>query len=368
MTTGTMDFVPALRPDIVRRDIGGQALVWSPLAAEPSPLDPVASVMFDVVDGRASIGELASEVHEEIGVPLERARHRVTEIIDRFDRAGLLVTSRGEPPPSLAVTGREVFVSTATPCSENASRVGTKTLNLRFGAQDLRVACDSARGARVLRNALTDHLIDSADDAPLAFVLTAPQGLRRSHELIDRAGFVLSKGRGLETGLRALAAHLTAFLPLASGTVRIRARAVLAGDRTVVCLAPLLFAPVLGERDLSRAGLRIVDRLVLDVDCQTGQVVNPEIPWPTLADLRSDPGHVGTGGRRTVDAVVAASPTIGLGSSAPVDIAAQVAANGLAGSPAELVDAAAALVQHGARMTTPARLTQLLQELARSDV
>ena len=40
--------------------------------------------MLDVVDGAASVGELATEVHEEIGIPLETAQRRMTEMVELF--------------------------------------------------------------------------------------------------------------------------------------------------------------------------------------------------------------------------------------------------------------------------------------------
>jgi hypothetical protein len=347
-TIDQLDFVPTLRTGFERRDIGSEAVVWSPLAPEPAVLDPVATVMLDVIDGTASAGELAREVHEEVGIPLPAAQQQVSRIVEQFHRVGLLSTSPVIATPEQAIAGRDFFASPSTPCSENASRLGTVTLNLRFDERTVRVACDSRRAARTLRTALADALTDDEDEMPLAFVLTAPQGLRRTHQLVDRAGLVLSEGRGLDSGLHALASHLTALLPPARGTIRFRARALVGERHTIVCLYPLLSVPVLAERDLARAGLRLIDRLALDVDAATGEIVHPEIPWPALAALAPGSGHIGTGGRRVVSAVIAA----GFPGSAPpteAGIVAQLAANGLNGSPADLIDAAHLLV-HGAEV------------------
>jgi hypothetical protein len=369
VTTGGTDFVPELRTDVERRDIGSECVVWSPLAAEPTALDPIATVMLDVVDGTASIAELAIDVHETVGVPLETAQRQVVRAVERFAQAGLLTSSTAESTAEEAIARRELFVSGSTPCSENASRLGTVTLHLRFGEHVVRVACDSRRGARRLRAALADHVVDDPGDAPLAFVLTAPQGLHRHHRLVDRSGFVLSEGRGLAAGLHALASHLTALLPPPPGTVRIRARAVGAGDRTVVCLFPLLFFPAIGERELARAGLALVDRLALDVDLRTGVVANPPIPWPALAELGAAPAHLGPGGTRPVTAVVAAAPSARPTPPTQAAVVAAIAANGLHGSVAELLDAAVRLVQ-GAELhsTAPGAgpLIDVLERLAAS--
>jgi hypothetical protein len=338
-----LGFVPVLRTDFERRSVGTECVVWSPLAPEPSALDPLAAVMLDVVDGEASIGDLAIDVHEEIGVPLEQAQDQVTRIVELFDRARLLTTSPSGAPADEEIAARTLFVGPDTPCSENASRLGTETLLLRFSGHTVRVACDSRRGARRLRGALGEQLVDGPDDAPLAFVLTAPQGLQRNHRLIDRSGFVLSEARGLDSGLHTLASHLTAFLPPAPDTVRIRVRALVSGERTVVCLAPLLFVPAIDEGVLERSGFRVIDRLALDVDLRTGEVRNPEIPWPSLSGLEGGSAHAGTGGVRPVTGVLAAAP-IGSVPHTPAEMVAQLAAGGLRGSPAQLLDAAWMLV------------------------
>lgn len=341
----TLGFVPMLRSDFERRAVGTECVVWSPLAPEPTALDSLAAVMLDVVDGVASIGDLAIDVHEEIGVPIEQARDQVTRIVESFTSADLLTSSPSTTTADEAIARRALFLGPDTPCSENASRLGTETLLLRFGERTIRIACDSRRGARRLRAALGEHLVDGPDDAPLAFVLTAPQGLVRKHRLVDRSGFVLSESRGLDTGLRALASHLTAFLPPAPGTVRIRVRAVVSGDRTVVCLAPLLYWPAIDEGVLDRAGFQVIDRLALDVDLGTGLVTNPEIPWPSLRALEAAPGHAGSGGTRRATGIMTETP-IGLAPLNPSQIVAQLAAGGLHGTTAQLLDAAVALVNH----------------------
>ena len=344
VTIDFLRFVPELRTDFARRDVGDECVVWSPLSAEPAVLDPVATVMLAVVDGDASVGDLATEVHEELGVPLETAQRQVTTIIENFGRAGLLAASVSGTTADEVIAQRDLFVAPSTPCSENASRLGTETLVLRLGRHTVRVACDSRRAAGTLRTALADHIADGDEDTPLAFVLTAPQGLKRTHLLVDRSGFALSAARGLEAGLHALASHLTALLPSAPGTVRFRTRGLNTGDRTAVCLFPLLYSPTIPERDLARAGVRLVDRLALDVDVATGAVANPEIPWPALRDLDAGRAHSGTGGTSVVTAVIDAAP---LGSPPPTPgaVVARLAASGLHGSITQLLDAAARLVE-----------------------
>lgn len=350
-------FVPALRDDFERRVVAGESVVWSPLVDEPTVLDPVATVMLDVVDGTASIAELANDVHEVVGVPVDTALRQVVRVVEEFGQTGLLTSSTSETSVEEAIENRPLFVSDSTPCAETASNLGTVVLHLRFDDREFRVTCDSRRGARVLRESLRDHVVDDEHidaGAPLGFLLTAPQGFKRTHQLTDRSGFVLSEGRGLDAGLHALGCHLTAFLPPAPGTVRIRARGVVtAGGTTVLCLFPHLFFPVVDDKDLAGAGVSLVDRLVLDLDPQTGEIVNPDVPWPALRDLEPGRAHVGTGGRRTIDAVVDASAPVNPVPSSAASFVAQIASSGLHGSPAELLDAAVRVVERATLRSVP---------------
>ena len=112
--TDVMNSVPELRTDYVRRDVAGECIVWSPVAAEPAVLDPVATVMLSVIDGEASIGQLATEVHEEVGVPFDVALRQVTQTVQLLDGAGML-TSSPTLLPAEAATRRQLFPNPPNP-------------------------------------------------------------------------------------------------------------------------------------------------------------------------------------------------------------------------------------------------------------
>ena len=130
-----LDLVPELRTDFERRDLGAESVVWSALAPTPTALDPVATVMLDVIDGSASIGDLADDVHAAVGVPLADAQLQVTRVVERFAEAGLLTWSTSTFSADEAIESQALFVSPSTPCAENTSRLGTVALNLLFGTQ-----------------------------------------------------------------------------------------------------------------------------------------------------------------------------------------------------------------------------------------
>ncbi len=103
------DFVPVLRDGIDRQDIDGEAVVWSPISPVPTRLDPVATVLLDVIDGLATIGEIVADVHDVVGLPYDVAQQRVAHIVQTFDDAKLLTTSSSNEQAAEAIARRELF-------------------------------------------------------------------------------------------------------------------------------------------------------------------------------------------------------------------------------------------------------------------
>lgn len=158
------------------------------------------------------------------------------------------------------------------------------SLNLRIGTREMGVVVDSRRAAKILRRSLDAHIVTDVD-AALAFTLTAPTGFQRNHSLTDRAGITLSDRRGLNAGLHALASHLAAFVEPSAGVVRVGARALVGDHGAVLCGAPLLYFPAPDRDALAALGYRLVDRLAVDLDVETGKLVVPPIPWSVLQQM-----------------------------------------------------------------------------------
>lgn len=335
--TELLSFVPELRLDLLRRDIDDRTVVWSPLAPEPVVLDPVARILLDVFDGEATVEVIASEVSDEVGISREAALSEVGRVVELFGATGLLTASKSTTTARDEIAGRELFVNPCSSCMREAARSMTQ-VDLRFDELEVGIACYPPRLAKRLRSALDTHVVELSEPAEIGFVLTGPVGLQRSHHLTDRSGFVHSAGRGASSALRGIAGHLTAFLEPAPGKVRVRAGVVVGDTSTVVCVFPVLFAPMVTHDVLAARGHAAVDRLAVDIDVATGRVSNPDIPWPALADLDPARGHVA----RAVDAapnriVIAVAP----GNPAPTraNVVATLAAGALAGSPEDILDA-----------------------------
>lgn len=94
------DIRPALRSDVHIHRIGPEAVAWSEPNREVTYLDPVATVMLDVVDGVATAGELAEDIQFALDVDRHTAWAQIKRILSIFDGAGLLTAAH---PGALAL-------------------------------------------------------------------------------------------------------------------------------------------------------------------------------------------------------------------------------------------------------------------------
>ena len=103
---------PVLRDDVLVRHFDLEAVAWSPIAPQPIYLDPLSSVIFQMLDGHATTDELAADVHEIIGVPKSVALSQIARAVALFERSGMLHQS---PAADLLDLGLDIFPAPPNP-------------------------------------------------------------------------------------------------------------------------------------------------------------------------------------------------------------------------------------------------------------
>jgi hypothetical protein len=84
---------PAKRDGLVVQAIGDEVIVYDPATHQAHSLNRPAALVFERVDGKASVSEIASAVGDDLG---GRSGDRIVEVaLDRLGSAGLLT-----PPTS----------------------------------------------------------------------------------------------------------------------------------------------------------------------------------------------------------------------------------------------------------------------------
>ena len=104
-------FAPTPNTDVLVRKYEDDSIVWAS-GGIPIRLDPVGSLIFELLDGEVTVGELADDVHAVVGVPRTVALDQIRSVISALDVGGALVTSnRG----SLTPPTTEVFFGPPNP-------------------------------------------------------------------------------------------------------------------------------------------------------------------------------------------------------------------------------------------------------------
>lgn len=81
---------PAVDSDVVIRWYDDEAVAWSSRASRPASLSAIAAMVFQMLDGSASVGEIIDDIHDVVGVPRPIAAQRLFQILKQFDEAALL--------------------------------------------------------------------------------------------------------------------------------------------------------------------------------------------------------------------------------------------------------------------------------------
>jgi PqqD family protein of HPr-rel-A system len=86
--------VPAARPkvreDLTVVELDGEAVVYDEASGELHHLNPSATLVFGLLDGTATVRELAVDVSDVFGVPADEVETQLRGLVRSFRRLGLL--------------------------------------------------------------------------------------------------------------------------------------------------------------------------------------------------------------------------------------------------------------------------------------
>jgi PqqD family protein of HPr-rel-A system len=85
---------PRGRDGLVVLELDGEAVVYDEDTGDLHHLNPTATSIFAMCDGRASVRELSAEVAELYGIPVEDVEPQVRRLVRTLTHAGLLTTER----------------------------------------------------------------------------------------------------------------------------------------------------------------------------------------------------------------------------------------------------------------------------------
>jgi hypothetical protein len=93
-------WAPVVRADADVWMYRQESVAWSLEGSSPIALDAVGTLMFQLLDGSATVGELVEDIHVAIDIPKAVAEAQLRRIVAQLDGAALLTTSRSSPRPA----------------------------------------------------------------------------------------------------------------------------------------------------------------------------------------------------------------------------------------------------------------------------
>jgi PqqD family protein of HPr-rel-A system len=81
---------PRVRVDLTIVVLDGEAVVYDDVSGELHHLNPSATVVFGLLDGTATIRELAGDVADAFGLAPEEIERQIRTLVRQFRKLGLL--------------------------------------------------------------------------------------------------------------------------------------------------------------------------------------------------------------------------------------------------------------------------------------
>ena len=85
---------PRVRDGLTIVELDGEAVIYDEESSDLHHLNPTATIVFGMCDAATSMKQMATEISEAFGVPLEEVEPQVRSLVRQFRKASLLVSDR----------------------------------------------------------------------------------------------------------------------------------------------------------------------------------------------------------------------------------------------------------------------------------
>lgn len=282
----TDDEQPAVIDGLEAVDLDGEIVVFNPTNGQVHQLDRIGSLLWDFLDGTATVAELVDDVAAAFSAPRAAVDADVKAFLAELDFGGLLVGSAhiGEADPVEEPPG-PWLADPPFPCAGSADSLPWgAVLAVGVGDRWAGVRLPSAEHAEALAAAWRQDAREDPDAPPNAHLLVAED--RGSFHRLHRHGCLTAVSADPRRILTALARHLGASRPTPPDLARFDVLAVVRdGEATLV--PKLLDERLLHHRRrLEEAGVVATDLPHSYLDLRAGELV---VPPDDLLDLEAAP-------------------------------------------------------------------------------
>lgn len=85
---------PKIRDDLAVVELDGEAVIYDEQSEDLHHLNPTATIILSLCDGRATVKDLAAEISQTFSVPGDEVELQIRQLLREFRKAGLLESSR----------------------------------------------------------------------------------------------------------------------------------------------------------------------------------------------------------------------------------------------------------------------------------
>ena len=88
---------PQTRADLTVVELDGEAVIYDEINGDLHRLNPTATLVFSLLDGSATLEDLARDIADAYGMPLDEVIVQVRELAEQLAASHLLVGSEPDP-------------------------------------------------------------------------------------------------------------------------------------------------------------------------------------------------------------------------------------------------------------------------------
>lgn len=294
----TAESTPVRREDVAGAAIDGEMVLYDEATGRLHRLSPTATAIWLCLDGSGTLAEIAADLAEVFGAPLEQVQADVVQTVKAFAEQELLegTSDRTEDRPPVREDDADspFVVEASAPCpgtprplASLTVRVGSHLLGMRFNNEDV---------ARAARAVFAPSAVFDVEAPSNVSVVATEAAAGRSLLWCYRSSRLIGRHRGPRRAMQAAAALLSSDGTGHDELARLAALLVVRDGRAALLSSATDGAGAALSARLRRAGWQVHDAPWLGVDRRSGEVVVPDwavdVDVAALADLPSDPADL----------------------------------------------------------------------------
>jgi len=316
----TPESVPVARSDVAGVEVDGEMVLYDDSQRRLHRLNPTAALVWQCLDGSASLREIAGDVAEAFSSDPQTVLADIVAVAGQFAEEGLLegterdaeedsaagrldqaTGSEEEGPAARAVQQTDsdagpFIEERSTPCMDRTFSLGASgSMTVRVGRHLVGLRASSVEVAEAARAVFAPALVEGVEAPPNVSVAETTVRAGRPQYWCYRSGVVARRARALQGALRSAARLLSSYADEGlrdEAVVLVPAMvAVRGGSAVLLCPQSRFLVPGLDAR-LRADGWSLSDEPWARIDPRTGEVVIPplevDIDEAALAGLPAD--------------------------------------------------------------------------------